>query len=98
MSCTTLDQQHLGYTKTLRRVKERYFWAGMTVDLRSYLRKCTDCARRKKPTRKRRVKLRQYNVGSPLERVAIDILGPLPETENGNLYVLVIGDYFSKWV
>jgi hypothetical protein len=30
--------------------------------------------------------------------VALDILGPLPETDNGNLYVLVIGDYFSKWV
>ena len=89
---------HLGYTKTLHRVKERYFWAGMTADLRSHLRKCTNCARRKRPPRKRRAKLRQYRVGSPLERVAVDILGPLPESDHGNLYVMVIGDYFSKWV
>ena len=27
----------------------------------------------------------------------MDILGPLPETERKNKYVLVIGDYFTKW-
>ena len=24
-------------------------------------------------------------------------MGPLPETDDGNLYILVLGDYFSKW-
>ena len=33
----------------------------------------------------------------PLERVAMDILGPLPETPPGHRYILVIGDYFTKW-
>ena len=32
----------------------------------------------------------------PLQRIAMDILGPFPLTENGNEYV-VIGDYFTKW-
>ena len=27
----------------------------------------------------------------------MDILGPLPETPRGNCYILVIGDYFTKW-
>lgn len=27
----------------------------------------------------------------------LDILGPLLETVNKNSYILVIGDYFSKW-
>ncbi len=89
---------HLGYTKTLHRLRDRYYWIGITADVRSYLRKCTSCARRKKPTKTRRAKLRQYTVGAPLERVALDILGPLPETEKGNIYVLVIADYFTKWV
>lgn len=35
--------------------------------------------------------------GYPLERVATDIMGPLPETDNGNKYILVISDYFTKW-
>ena len=32
-----------------------------------------------------------------LEKAAVDILGPLPETERKNEHELVIGDYFSKW-
>ena len=27
----------------------------------------------------------------------MDILGPLPLTERGNIYILVIGNYFTKW-
>lgn len=33
----------------------------------------------------------------PYERVALNILGPLPETADKNRYILVVGDYFSKW-
>ncbi|KAJ8942792.1 hypothetical protein NQ318_013007 [Aromia moschata] len=40
--------------------------------------------------------MRQYNVGSPFERIAIDVAGPFPETDNGNKYIVVVMDYFSK--
>ena len=33
-----------------------------------------------------------------MERIAIDVLGPLPTTEAGNKYILIIADYFTKWV
>ena len=36
-------------------------------------------------------------VSRPLESVAMDILGPLPETPRGSKYILVVGDYFTKW-
>lgn len=32
-----------------------------------------------------------------MERLAVDILGELPVTEHGNKYILVVGDYFTKW-
>ena len=35
--------------------------------------------------------------GMPMDRMATDILGPLPITEDGNKYILVISDYFTKW-
>lgn len=39
----------------------------------------------------------QYNVGAPpLERIALDIMGPLPKTQKGHKYILVITDYFTK--
>ena len=36
--------------------------------------------------------------GAPLERLAICVLGPLPKIDQGNRYILVVMDYFSKWV
>jgi hypothetical protein len=42
--------------------------------------------------------MRQYNVGAPLERIAIGAMGPLPTLAVGNKYLPVIGDYFTKFV
>ena len=33
-----------------------------------------------------------------MERIAINILGPLPKTVSGNEYIMVISDYFTKWI
>ena len=40
--------------------------------------------------------MRTYNIGAPMKRVALDIVGILPVSEHRNKYVFVIGDYFSK--
>lgn len=39
----------------------------------------------------------QYTVGLPMERIALHILGPLPLSDNGNRYLLIVADYFTKW-
>ncbi|KAJ8940405.1 hypothetical protein NQ318_009334 [Aromia moschata] len=38
----------------------------------------------------------QYNVGSLFERIAIDVAGPFPETDNGNKYIVVVMDFFQQ--
>jgi hypothetical protein len=88
---------HLGTQKTLGKVKCNFYWPGMANSVQLYCRKCDKCAARKPPLKKVRAPLQQYLVGEPFERVALDILGPLPETAQGNKFVLCIGDYFSKW-
>ena len=88
---------HLGVKKTLACVKQRYFWSGMAADVRNCLRRCSQCARRKPP--KRRVApLQQYNVRGTMDRVAMDLVGPLPRTEDGNQWILVVGDYSTRWM
>jgi len=89
---------HLGREKTLPKVRGRFYWVGMSVDVRAYVKRCADCARKKNPPRKSRAPLKQLPVGAPLERVAIDVLGPLTETHQGNSYILVVGDYWTKWM
>lgn len=42
--------------------------------------------------------LQIYNARAPFERLQMDILGPFPSSSSGNKYILVIVDYFTKWV
>ena len=95
---TMESAEHLGVNKTLERVKERFYWPGCTKDVKDWCRACDLCASRERPTHTPRAPLRTYHVGAPLERVALDILGPLPDSDRGNKYILIIGDYFSKWM
>ena len=56
------------------------------------------CAAHKIPAPKPKAPLVPISAGFPLELVAMDILGPLQETKLGNVYVLVVGDHFTKWM
>ena len=87
---------HLGIARTTERIKQRFYWVGYKDTVTKYCQTCTRCQGRKNPYRKSRGKLSQYIVGAPLERVALDILGPLPQTKQGNKYILVVVDYFTK--
>ena len=33
-----------------------------------------------------------------MEHLALDVLGPFPLTEDWNKYILIVADYFTKWV
>ena len=87
----------LEVTKTLAYVWERFYWIHCRHDIEEWCQRCDLCAARKVPGVKQRSLLQLYNVGEPMECVAIDVLGPLPETEQGNKYILIAMDYFSKW-
>jgi hypothetical protein len=89
---------HLGVKKTLSKVRHRYFWYGVRKYVEYWCKKCDICASRKSPPVRPKAPMRQYNVGAPLERIAIDVMGPLPTSTVGNKYLLVIGDYFTKFV
>ena len=89
---------HLGAEKTLGKLKERFYWPGHYNNVREWCQKCATCAARKTPTPKPKAALVPVPVSTPLELVAMDILGPLPESKSGNSYILVVGDYFTKWM
>ncbi len=62
-----------------------------------YCKECLICESRKDPGRKPRAPLISNKSGGPFEKVALDILGPLPATKRGNKYILVVSEYFTKW-
>ena len=90
---------HFGVDRTYMRVKESMFmWPHMHATVEDWCRKCDLCARSKPIQQKRRAPMQTYLSGEPIERVSVDILGPLSETLAGNKYILVLGDHFTKWM
>ena len=88
---------HLGVTKTVKRVRERFYWYGLRHDVEHWCRQCEKCVKRKFPQTTTRAPLVSSCPGYPFKRIALEIMGPLPTTESGQKYILVVGDYFSKW-
>ncbi|CAC5422994.1 unnamed protein product [Mytilus coruscus] len=69
----------------------------MTSDVILWCQTCGPCARSKRGPGIGKSPMQHCTVYGPLECIAIDIMGPLPETDSGNNYIMVIGDYFSRW-
>ncbi|KAL6466836.1 hypothetical protein MHYP_G00246400 [Metynnis hypsauchen] len=88
---------HFGVTKTLKRLRQRFYWPGCRADVELFVHCCDVCAAKKGPSRAPRAPLHPYQCGGPMERVAVDVLGPFPVTDSGNRFVLVAMDYFTKW-
>ena len=90
---------NFGARRTILRARGQFYWARMSTDVRDWYRSCqTCCARRPKPSAPHHPAHWQV-VAAPLQRVTLDILGPLdPPTARGNRYIMVVVDYSTKWV
>ena len=89
---------HLGVRKTLNKLRQRYFWPGMRNDVSIYVAGCDKCRRRKGQIPSKHAPMQVLRSGFPMERIAVDIAGPFPVSNKGNKYILVVQDYFTKWV
>ena len=88
---------HMGITRTTARIQERYYWVNLREDVKNWCTSCEECQKAKNYTNKPKAQMATYRAGAPMERIALDILGPLPSTRSGNKYILVVADYFTKW-
>ena len=89
---------HLGQEKTFNQVKERFYWPGYYDDTHRWCQTCASCATRKQPPTARRAPLGTITASQPAEIIGMDILGPFPESERGNSYILVVADLFTRWM
>ena len=89
---------HFGVNKTAAKIKEKFYWFQMDLDISLYIRQCGQCNKTKHPRKKPKARLRMYSAGYPLDRIAVDVMGPLNLTKDKNKYILVIGDYFTRWM
>jgi hypothetical protein len=79
-----------------RSLRRMFFWPRMAVDVADPVRKFDFCSRNRIKERTRTSYLNPFPASSPLTYVSIDILGPLPKTNHGNRFLLVMTDRFAK--
>ena len=89
---------HLGMRRTRERVIQNFYWFEVRSDCDLYVTACDICQSIKRPTKTPKACLGEMPVGGPLDRLLIDILGPLPLSKKGNRYIMVSIDQFTKWV
>ena len=81
----------------MERVKQRYYWPGYEADIQKWIAECTFCQQRNAPQPAVQALLGTIKAKHLFDIISWDIMGPLLVTSQGNKYVLVMTDLFSKW-
>ena len=68
----------------------------MFADLKRWIKSCVSCALKKRDAHHSKLPLLPIAVSGPWEVIAGDRMGPLPATNLGNRYILIISDLFYK--
>ena len=84
---------HMGRDRTLQRIQQRFYCPSLFRDVDIYCRSCPECQKVSTPRKQRFPLISLPIMEEPFERIAIDIVDPLPRSRKGYQYVLVICDY-----
>uniref|UniRef100_A0A1Y1MIJ6 RNA-directed DNA polymerase n=1 Tax=Photinus pyralis TaxID=7054 RepID=A0A1Y1MIJ6_PHOPY len=90
---------HLGSYKTFHKVAEKYYWPKMKSDVKKYVAKCKICQSNKTSQGVRAGLMGlEKKINFPFQLLSMDLVGPLPRSYKGNTSLLVICDWFTKFV
>ena len=89
---------HLKVGKTLGNLRRSFFFRNMYTVCTDYISGCPQCQQK---DRGRKLQAPLGNMPKPLgawHTVAVDVLGPLPQTRTGKKYIVVVTDYLTRFV
>ncbi|GFT27071.1 hypothetical protein TNCV_4675911 [Trichonephila clavipes] len=89
---------HYGAEGTYTRIAKNYYWTGMRKNITDYVKNCSDCIKYKASNQKPSGLLQTPVPVQRFETLAIDLIGPLPESKDGKKWILIIENCTTKWV
>ncbi|KAJ9560591.1 hypothetical protein OSB04_005751 [Centaurea solstitialis] len=78
--------------------RQGYYWPTLREDAIRYVRHCDACQKHSGMTHRPSEPLHSVLIPWPFMRWGMDIVGKLPPAPGQKVYLLVLTDYFSKWV
>ena len=88
---------HLGKKKTADRILARFYWPGVYRDVEEHCQTCSPCQKSSTRRVKKAPLVPLPIMDEPFRRIAMDIVGPLPRSNSGKRYILVICDYATRY-
>lgn len=89
---------HQGVKRTVERLQQSYHWPGLVKDVKNMIRTCEICNKNKYGKATKMPMQITSTATKPFQRIALDIVGPLPESEDGFKYLLTFQDDLTKFV
>jgi len=90
---------HHGVERTVSKLHStNQRWPYMREHVRKFIKQCPAC--QKMSYLKVPIHTHPYTTAAygPMQRINIDTIGPLPADDNGNTYIIVIVDCFTRWI
>ena len=88
---------HLGRDKIIKRITKHFYWPSVFRDVAEYCRKCPECQRTAKGSQHKVPLIPLPVMEEPFERIAMDVIGPLPRSRRGHQYILVVCNYATRY-
>ncbi|KAJ9565033.1 hypothetical protein OSB04_000999 [Centaurea solstitialis] len=90
---------HAGGRSLASRIsRQGYYWPTLREDAITYVQRCDACQRHSSMVHRPSEPLHSVLVPWPFMRWGMDIVGKLPPAPGQKVYLLVLTDYFSKWI
>ena len=86
---------HQLFERTYERIRDSCWWPNMYRDVQMWVRTCPTCQLHAEK-KGENIPLNTIMVSKPFQLLSIDIVGPLPITERGNRYILVMIEHMMS--
>jgi len=74
-----------------------YWWLTLYKDVEQWVKSCKTCQEQSNPHGPTAARQHPIKTTQVLEKMGMDLIGPLPKSKQGHVYALVMQDYFIKW-
>ena len=89
---------HFALERTYGKISSIYYWKGMYGDVEKYVWSCIDCQTAGGAPTHKTTSCGNIVPTQPFQVIGMDILGPFPETENGNSHIILFICQFTGYI
>lgn len=94
---TTHELGHPGTRKTSQLITSKFFWPKMKKDIKGWCHGCQIC-QCAKITKHQHHTPWNFPASRRFQTIHIDLVGPLPPSRKGSVYLFTMIDKFSRWI